>query len=126
MNEEQKKRYVSLKLEQQKRYFEKKIQQNTLLQECLATLGNYEVIEDEAIINKIIEISKDDYDKRYLSDISCIDAEVWYYILWDDKDTPVIRCKGTDILRSYDDVEAVAFYFVLSSIDFSHHFLFGG
>lgn len=32
-----------------------------------------------------------------------------YYIIWDNEQVPIIKCKGNDIIENWDDVLAVAF-----------------
>ena len=43
------------------------------------------------------------------SDIPMIEKNHDYYIIWDNEQVPIIKCKANDIIENWDDVLAVAF-----------------
>lgn len=110
MNEEQRKKLIILK-SANKEYIEKlQWKSNVLLQECLNNLKTYQIISDEAMVKHIVKIADSIEIKRMShSDIPMIEKNHDYYIVWDNEQVPIIKCKGNDILENWDDVLGVAF-----------------
>lgn len=102
---------------------------NELLQDCLQVLSDVQLVDTEQDISQIghlmcekfpineyrhidgaYELSRDEID--FLPDQK-------YYILWDDKSLPVIKCSGKTILKCLDDIFAVSFDTYIFSDNFS-------
>ena len=110
MNEEQRKKLISLKSVNKEYIKKSQWKSNVLLQECLNNLETYQIISDETIIKHIAKIANDTEIKRMShSDIPMIKKNHDYYIIWDNEQVPIIKCKGNDIIENWDDVLAVAF-----------------
>lgn len=110
MTKEQKEKLLELR-EANKKYAEKlEWENNILLQECLKALGEYRIINDETEIMQILSIanSADTPLMNHSADPLLVRSHT-YYVVWDNVQVPIIECKGTDILRHWDDVMAVAF-----------------
>lgn len=82
---------------------------NSLLQECFHALGNFQIVNHEIEIAQITEIANT--APRFK--ISCGELTILeehdYYVVWDDMLTPIIKCRGKDIMLNWDDVLAAAF-----------------
>ncbi|SER01199.1 hypothetical protein SAMN02910369_02874 [Lachnospiraceae bacterium NE2001] len=110
MNTEQKNKLKQLKTQMQEKKKTQALQNNILLQECLAALGTYEIIEDESVIEELVSFaSKPDAEKHSPSDIAPLIDDAQYYIVWDEATLPVVMCSGNSIKNCWDDVLAVAF-----------------
>ncbi len=110
MNEEQRKKLIILKSVNKEDIKKAQWKSNVRLQECLNNLETYQIISDETKINHIKKIENDTKKKRMShSDIPMIEKNHDYYIIWDNEQIPIIKCKGNDIIENWDDVLAVAF-----------------
>lgn len=110
MNEGQRNRLVELKLENQKHRKKLQWKNNALMQECLNTLGNYQIISDEDAVHSILEIANSERIERiHHSDKPMLKKNHSYYVIWDNEELPIIKCNGHDILENWIDVIAVAF-----------------
>lgn len=47
-----------------------------------------------------------------------VDVSKQYFIIWDDYDLPVIKCRLQSIIDNVDDIEAVTFSYLVISEDF--------
>lgn len=90
---------------------------NQLLRECLAALSAYSLIPAEAEGEVIAAASRLCAGKAAAGDIPPLAPDREYYIVWDNGDVPVVRCRGGDILAAFDEVAAVAFQTVFLETD---------
>lgn len=100
----------------------KKRGSNRLFQACIQTLNTVSVVEDEEMIRQMF--LKAHANDTY-SQIECkleLLAGKDYYIIWDNAELPIIKCKGKDILMCVDDVFAVSFDTYIVAEDFSECF----
>lgn len=126
MNEELKKKYQLLKKKNEAKVKEMCWMSNRLFVECIAALKNCDIInleETEKMFDllrvnfpmKITgcinwDIHKESKELKNVSDIydiGCTSDE--FFIVWDQKDIPCIRCDLLTILDNIDDVLAVSF-----------------
>lgn len=102
MNEEQRKKLIILKSVNKEYIKKSQWKSNVLLQECLNNLETYQIISDETIIKHIAKIANDTEIKRMShSDIPMIKKNHDYYIIWDNEQIPIIKCKGNDIIENW-------------------------
>ena len=137
MNDDVKKRYEYLKKKQQKQIQLNKWQQNNLFMEFVQNINEIVIIPEEKyklLIEKLpSSISfyasghinwKDSKCKKnkvsYLELSNYVDVSKEYYVIWDDYDLPVVKCKLQSIINNVDDVEAVAFSYLIISEDFKN------
>ena len=88
-------------------------QDNTLLQECLAALGTYEILtpaEAKTLLAALPPLISQAPLRRELPPLR---PDGCYSIIWDNADTPILRCTGAAILAHFAEVTAVAFETVL-------------
>lgn len=135
MNDDAKKRYEYLKKKQQEQIKLNKWQHNNLFMEFVQKINEITIISDDECKQLIERLSgsvsffasghinwKDSKYKKNkvsyleLSDYTDISKE--YYVIWDDYDLPVVKCKLQSIINNVDDVEAVAFSYLILSEDF--------
>lgn len=101
----------------------------TLFEECLEALGGYEIVSERESGAALKALPLTDYghlDKRAcrsfrevsLSDMTEM-PEISCYVIWDNAEIPVIRCRLKDALNCLDDVLAVSFITWLLAEDFS-------
>ena len=119
MNEEQKRKLESLKLQNQKHMKELQYKNNVLLQECLSALETYQIISDEKIVYHVLQIVDDCCRENSVQRFMFV-KERNYFVVWDNVQVPIIKCTGHDIEKNLDDIVAVAFdtYFVDEEIYF--------
>lgn len=101
----------------------------TLLEEYIATLKSYSIINDKKLEEKILSnlkltfYGKADFSKYAdaheisLNEIHMLPGEREYYVIWTDAEIPIIQCNIDDILENIDDVLAVSFDTWLMSVD---------
>lgn len=126
MNEELQKKYLLLKEKNNVKVREKSWKSNLLFTECLEALHDYKIEsleESEKILTQFqkkfimtncgyidwnhIDNSKIIKDVLEIKNVCDISKE--YYILWDQKDIPVVSCQLSTIIDNIDDVLAVSF-----------------
>ena len=118
MNEEQIEKLEGLKQQMRIKQQKQRLQNNTLLQECLAAIKLYTIIEDEEEIKHIIRlVSLPEVEIYSHDDTIILEDDEDYYIVWDEASLPVLMTSGKSIRENWDDVMAVAFetYFVAVS-----------
>lgn len=104
----------------------KKWEENQLLQDCIKVLHSLELVENEEQIQKIISSMQERfsfgaYHQLNIDEMNLIPA-MNYYIVWDNAELPIIKCKWKYILESFDDVVAVSFDTYIVAEDFSECF----
>lgn len=115
MNEDQKEKLSALK--KANKEYTKILQQknNILLQECFLALNAYQIINEETLIKHLTRIASENKvtGMLYLNK-PVLEREHDYYVVWDNADVPIIKCKGHNIVENWNDVIAVSFdtYFI--------------
>ena len=115
MDKDQKQKLDRLKQKAKIKAQKQRLENNALLQECLAALGDYKLLEDEKEIGSIIaKASSPDVEMYSHDDQVILEDALKYYIVWDEASLPVIITYGKIIMENWDDVMAVSFetYFV--------------
>lgn len=73
-------------------------------------MGEYQIISDQSDITRITDIANSANTIQVSHSAEPpIFGEHIYYIVWDNLNVPIIKCKGNDILAHWDDITAVAF-----------------
>lgn len=107
----------------------KQWEQNALLQDCLHSFDDMELLETEQDISSIAHRMCESFpidEHRHIEgayellreEIDFVTSQK-YYILWDDAALPVIKCSGKSILQCLDDIFAVSFDTYIFSENFS-------
>lgn len=102
----------------------------TLFEECLEALGSCEIVSERESGAALEALPLTDYghlDKKAcgsfrevsLSEMSEM-PDFSYYVIWDNAEIPVIKCRLKDALNCLDDVLAVSFITWLLAEDFSY------
>ena len=134
MNEDAKKRYEYLKKKQQEQTKLNKWQHNTLFMEFVKKLSEISIISDDEckLLIERLSGSVSFYSSGHINwdDSKCkknkvsyielsdyVDTSKDYYVVWDNYDLPAVKCKLQSIINNADDVEAVAFSYVIISED---------
>ncbi len=135
MNEEAKKRYEYLKKKQQEQIKLNKWKNNNLFMEFVQNVYEIDIISDDEYKLLIERLSysisfyssghinwKDSKCKKnkvtYLELSDYVDISKDYYVIWDNYDLPAVKCKLRSIINNADDIEAVAFSYLIISDDF--------
>ena len=127
MNEKQRARLAILKSSNVQYMREMEWKSNALLQECFNALEDYQIINNENEIAQIVKIIDSNKSEQIShSAKSMILENNDYYVVWDNAQVPVIKCKGKRILLSWDDVMAVAFDTYIVDIKKNQAILFRG
>lgn len=110
MTDAQRKKLAGLKLANTKYVRESEWRKNSLLQECLAVLEEYQIVEDATQIAQLEEISNSNQViKISHKDRASLSENSDYYVIWDDAQVAIIKCSGKAISQNWDDIMAVAF-----------------
>lgn len=118
MNNDQKQKLEELKRQAQVRSQKQKLQNNVLLQECFEALKDFQVIENDEEIKRLVHLaSSPDAEMHSHDDNVVLEDREHYSIVWDEATLPIVICSGKVIKENWDDVMAVAFetYFVAES-----------
>lgn len=132
MNEDAKKRYEYLKRKQKEQIKLYKWQHNNLFMEFVKKIDEIQIISDdecELLIDKFsgsilfyssgrINWNDSKWKKNkvsYLELGNYVDLSKDYYVIWDNYDLPVIKCKLQSIINNADDIESVAFSYLIIS-----------
>lgn len=123
MNNEQREKYNKLKEENKKKIKRKEKMENTLLKECIISLGrNCEVLDEEKefkIYNKFkksIKFSnsgviwnnmKSAIKIEDIESLKKLCSREYYYIIW-GLGLPILECNIRDIIKNINDVIAVS------------------
>ena len=135
MNEDAKKRYEYLKRKQKEQIKLYKWQHNNLFMEFVKKIDEIQIISDdecELLIDKLsgsilfyssgrINWNDSKWKKNkvsYLELGNYVDSSKDYYVIWDNYDLPVIKCKLQSIINNADDIESVAFSYLIISENF--------
>ena len=135
MNDDAKKRYEYLKKKQQEQIKLNKWQHNNLFMEFVQNVHEIDIISDDEYKLLIERLSdsisfyssghinwNDSKCKKlkvtYLELSDYIDISKDYFVIWDNYDLPVVKCKLQSIINNVDDMEAVAFSYLIISDDF--------
>ncbi|MCI9194824.1 MAG: hypothetical protein HFF14_04545 [Angelakisella sp.] len=93
------------------------LRHNQLLRECLGALGAWTLLPaagEKAIVAAASRLCS---EQKASDGIPPLAPDREYYIVWDNGDTPVVRCQGRNILAAFDEVAAVAFQTVFLEKD---------
>ena len=132
MNEDAKKRYEYLKRKQNEQIKLYKWQHNNLFMEFVKKIDDIQIISDDECKRLIDRFSgsilfyssgrinwNDSKWKKnkvsYLELGNYVDSSKDYYVIWDNYDLPVIKCKLQSIINNADDIESVAFSYLIIS-----------
>ena len=135
MNEDAKKRYEYLKKKQHEQIKLNKWRHNKLFMEFVKKIKEIEIISDDEckpLIDKFsdsisfyssghIDWNDSKWKKNkvsYLELGNYVDSSKDYYVIWDNYDLPIVKCKLQSIINNADDIEAVAFSYFIISEDF--------
>ena len=105
----------------------KKWKENELLQDCIKSLNNVELLENDEQIHQTISSIYERFSvKAFQQQVNICEMnlipDMDYYIVWDNAELPAIKCKGKYILEGYDDVVAVSFDTYIVAEDFTECF----
>ena len=132
MNEDAKKRYAYLKRKQNEQTKLYKWQHNNLFMEFVKKIDEIQIISDDEcklLIDRFsssilfyssgrINWNASKWKKHkvsYLELGNYVDLSKDYYVIWDNYDLPVIKCKLQSIINNADDIESVAFSYLIIS-----------
>ena len=135
MNEDAKKRYEYLKRKQKEQIKLYKWQHNNLFMEFVKKIDEIQIISDDEcklLIDRFsgsilfyssgrINWNDSKWKKNkvsYLELGNYVDSSKDYYVIWDNYDLPVIKCKLQSIINNADDIESVAFSYLIISEDY--------
>lgn len=110
MDKDQKRKLEELKQKAKLKEQKQRLEKNVLLQECLAALGEYKLIESDKQTESIVRKASSPGAQMYSHDDPItIEDEEQYFITWDDASLPIVLGSGKNIRESWDDVMAVSF-----------------
>lgn len=135
MNKETKRRYEYLKKKHQEQLKLNKWQHNALFMEIVNKISEISIISDnesKLLIERLssffsfyssghINWNESKCKKKKVSYVELsdyVDISKDYYVIWDNYDLPAVKCKLQSIINNVDDVEAVAFGYLIISEDF--------
>ena len=132
MDENVKRKYELLKKKKQEELQKNSWKRNTMFCEFIEKLPELEFVPEEKAKEIVEQIDSDfplsiaghiDSEKvdccreivtyEELENYVCL--ENYYYIIWDDSNIPIVKCKLRFIKENVDDLEAVSFSFLLVS-----------
>ncbi len=132
MDENLKRKYELLKKKKQEELQKNSWKRNTMFCEFIEKLPELEFVPEEKAKEIVEQIDSDfplsiaghiDSEKvdccreivtyEELENYVCL--ENYYYIIWDDSNIPIVKCKLRFIKENVDDLEAVSFSFLLVS-----------
>ena len=135
LDKKTKKRNEYLKKKKQEEIKKNKWRNNVLFMECIRKIGEANIISDgycKSLLERLTNIisinsaghvdwheakcDKSVVEYNQLSDY--VDVSKQYYIIWDDYDLPVIKCRLQYIIDNFEDIEAVTFSCLVISEDF--------
>ena len=122
-------RLEQLKRENKKYIRYKQWEENELLQDCLNLLSDLQLLGEEQDVSKIVHLMCKKFPineyrhiegayKLVRDEMDFLPNQM-YYILWDDKALPILKCSGKSILKCLDDIFAVSFDTYIFSDNFS-------
>ena len=135
MDEKMKIKYEQLKKNNAKKNKELVWEKNALFTECMHSIREAQIIPEDSCneiletLNKILHFSAAGhiaweetklkyfvvtYDELH----KYIDIYKKYYIIWDNYDLPAIMCGLQSIIKNVEDIEAVAFNYLIISEDY--------